>query len=189
MECARPIFMARKRSAPDPDKIFAHASKFFWTDKYLRSKSTTAEMVPMVAHPAMVLSAFASELYLKCLLAIEESKVPDTHDLHDLFCRLNTKTQQRVEALWDEHIQHPDRAKVLDYIENVLKQGSVPRKLSWALEVGNRAFEELRYIYEVDKPSIKFVLGDLPELLRRVAIEKRPQLATLGPGLAPVGVR
>jgi len=38
-----------------------------------------------VLRPGIVLSAFASETYLKCLLYLEVGHAPRTHDLHKLF--------------------------------------------------------------------------------------------------------
>src|SRR5262249_48595418 len=69
----------RGRSDLDPMKIFVHAYRFQWSSERLRdSKHLKSEEVAFVAHPSMVLSAFASEVYLKCLLCIETGKVACT---------------------------------------------------------------------------------------------------------------
>jgi hypothetical protein len=51
----------------DPHEIFLHAYHFHECDHRLRKgpSSKDIEEVALIAHPSMVLSAFASELYLK----------------------------------------------------------------------------------------------------------------------------
>lgn len=67
----------------DPLRIFQHASRFHESDHRLRNSvpRDKPEQFPLIAHPAMVLSAFASELYLRCLLCIEPGIVPNTPNL------------------------------------------------------------------------------------------------------------
>lgn len=73
----------------EPVKIFAHAAGFHKSyDMLIRSAAphpgarADEQLIGIVAHPAMVLSVFASELYLKTLLCIETGLVPNTHDLN-----------------------------------------------------------------------------------------------------------
>ena len=51
----------------------------------------------------------------------------------------------------------------------------VPRDLPVALTCANKAFEKVRYVYEGDSADVTFVLSDVPTLLRRVILEKRPE--------------
>jgi HEPN domain-containing protein len=44
----------------------------------------------------MVLSVFASELYLKCLLCVENDSVPNSHNLKLLFEKLEVKTRHEL---------------------------------------------------------------------------------------------
>jgi HEPN domain-containing protein len=71
----------------------------------------------------MVLSAFASELLLKCLLIIETGEAPDNiHELHTLFGKLKHKTKRRIEEIWD--------AERRGKIEGLAKLQGVPDRSS-----------------------------------------------------------
>jgi hypothetical protein len=103
----------------DPLKIFQHATRFHDSDHRLRSTvpANKPSDLPFVAHPAMVLSAFASELYLKCLLCVETGVVPDQHNLKTLFKRLQPTTRRALEDLWDANIRLPHRQLAFDAIK------------------------------------------------------------------------
>jgi hypothetical protein len=69
------LVMARRQSGKvglDPLKIFEHATRFHESDHRLRNTvpRDSPKDFSLVGHPAMVLSVFASELYLKCLLCV-----------------------------------------------------------------------------------------------------------------------
>ncbi len=69
--------MVWKRIKPiDLQQIFNHAFRIFGTDHYLRNSVKNSPRAMIVAIPSMVLSAFASELFLKCLLIIETGEPP-----------------------------------------------------------------------------------------------------------------
>src|SRR5712675_1913175 len=68
----------------DPFKIFMNAERFRRADVLLRSVQDP-QIAVAVASPALVLSAFASELYLKSILVIEKGKAPGWHRLKNLF--------------------------------------------------------------------------------------------------------
>ena len=46
--------------------------------------------------------AFAIELYLKCLLAVEGSQIPATHNLKDLFAQLSRESRDKIRRRHDE---------------------------------------------------------------------------------------
>ena len=112
---------ARPQTAFDPLKIFVHASRFHNSEKRLRNSvpADKPEDVPQIAHPAMVLSVFASELYLKCLLTIETGKAPPTHNVKALFRDLQPTTRKRLEELWDQAIQRPHRRRAMKHIRTL----------------------------------------------------------------------
>jgi hypothetical protein len=62
----------------------------------------------------MVLSAFASELYLKCLLCIETDKVPEDHNLLRLFDGLKVSTRHELDDLWDTDIRRPEKQAAIE---------------------------------------------------------------------------
>jgi hypothetical protein len=155
-------------------KIFEHASRFHESDHRLRNTvpADRPDQLPLVAHPSMVLSAFASELYLKCLLCLETGKAPQTHNLKTLFDALKPETKRRLEELWDAEIRTPKRQKVLDHIRTLPERDKLRTDLPSVLKLGANAFQELRYFYEA-KQSF-FLLSDFPNLLRAVILERMP---------------
>jgi hypothetical protein len=163
-----------KTSQLDPFLIFQHASHFHESDHRLRNTvpRDQPDQVPLVAHPAMVLSVFASELYLKCLLCIEMGKVRNTHNLKVLFRDLQPATRRRLEDLWDQDVQRPERRRVFDHIRSLPMGRDLRLDLIYALDIGANSFTELRYFYETQRSH--FLLGEFPNLLRLVVLEKCP---------------
>jgi hypothetical protein len=159
----------------DPFKIFEHASRFHESDHRLRNTvpRDRPDQLPLIAHPAMMLSAFACELYLKCLLCIETGqRPPPTHNLKTLFRGLQPTTRRRLEDLWDQDIRRPERRKVLDHIRTLPRGAELKLDLPYVLDIGANSFLELRYFYE--KNETYFLLSNFPNLLRRVIIERFP---------------
>ena len=64
------------RPVADPLQVFNHACRFLATDQALRRVFGGSDWALTIAPPTMVLSAFASELFLKCLLILETSEAP-----------------------------------------------------------------------------------------------------------------
>ncbi len=126
------------------------------------------------ALPAAMLSAFASELILKCIICIETGKIPHGHALKALFDQLSSDSQVELQRLWGDYAQQ--RAEEWDYLEEKY-ESEIPRSLTEALEAGTNAFEALRYAHH-EKPNKSFagyVLDDFPHLLGRRALQLRPQ--------------
>jgi hypothetical protein len=169
------------RSALDPLKIFEHATHFHESDHRLRNTvpADRPDQIPLIAHPAMVLSVFASELYLKCLLCVETGSVPITHNLKVLFRDLQPMTKRALEDLWDEDIRRPERRSVLDHIRGLPNGSALKLTLPYVLDIGANSFVQLRYFYESQESY--FLLGDFPNLLRKVIVERFPSWAVVPP--------
>lgn len=176
---------------PEPVKVFLHASAFHKSYDLL-CRATAAEIedgtdngltrdqrVGIIAHPAMVLSVFASELYLKCLLCIENGKVPATHNLEKLFDALEVATRHELDDLWDADIRHPVKQGVLDHIRSTPAGQDLRLDLRYALAKGANAFVELRYFYEREQSF--FMLSDFPFLLRNAILKRMPSWGGLVP--------
>jgi hypothetical protein len=126
------------------------------------------------ALPAAVLSAFASELLLKCIICIEKGKAPYGHPLKTLFDKLSPASQTELQRLWDEYTQR--RAEEWDHLEK--KYGhEIPRTLPEALTAGSNAFEVLRYGHheKPTKPFDGYGLDDFPHLLGQRILQLRPE--------------
>ena len=145
-------------------------SKSVTTDcgKALEPTSTT---FALITQPAMVLSAFSSELYLKCLLCLESGSVPPTHNLKVLFRQLHTATRERLRELWDLSSQTPERQKLVAFIKTMLDSKNLRFDLAYALDAGANAFQELRYFYEKEK--LLFLLNDFHDMLRTVILREK----------------
>jgi hypothetical protein len=157
---------------PQPDTVFRHADTFFQAvDRLHRSPSVAFRTVAM---PVMVVSAFASELFFKTLIAIEGKRPPRSHDLLDLFLKLPSGMQKHLEDRWNPIIR--DREEILKNSDRK-ESAPMPRALRDALAEGREGFERLRYIYEGGN-SFRFALGDLPLALRRTTLDLQPSWAT-----------
>jgi hypothetical protein len=118
----------------------------------------------------MVLSVFATELYLKCLLYLETGKVPQTHNLKTLFDGLGLETRQRLQELWDNDLRRPVRQKVIAHIRTLPDGKKLRLDLPSVFKLGANAFVELRYFYEREQSF--FLLSDFHNLLRTVILER-----------------
>jgi hypothetical protein len=98
------LAMAKPLNLPatpiDPQQVFAHATHFVAAGEYLK---TTPDLIQLRAFnsPGIVMSAFASELLLKCLLLIEEQPAQNGHNLYVLFRRLSNPRKTRIEQIWN----------------------------------------------------------------------------------------
>ncbi|WP_144030871.1 hypothetical protein [Bradyrhizobium japonicum] len=127
----------------------------------------------------MVLSAFASELYLKCLFVLETSRdPPEIHDLRKLFLLLSQAARDELEAAWNLYAAQPNRVRVYEAIER-LTGSVVPRDLRWSLRNGSDAFTSLRYLHEERNQNTKFFLGDFPAMVRGIVLRRRPQWSSM----------
>jgi HEPN domain-containing protein len=99
------MMRSKSQPLPDPETVFMHGVRFLYTEDLLRREAVnnhTARVMAMM--PAMVLSAFAAELFLKCLLILEDQTPPDSHHLGTLFKRLHNKRKSRIEELWNKTV-------------------------------------------------------------------------------------
>jgi hypothetical protein len=140
-----------------------------------------------VVQPGMVLSAFTSELFLKCRICLETTETPQGHHLFDLFEQLRPATRSRLIHLWDTYIV-PRRHPEWTFIESSQYDGAskFKRDLPGAISDSSRAFEKIRYRYEPNSQNSTFNIGDLPRILRRVILEGKPDWANLGPDVKPM---
>ena len=163
----------------DPFKIYLHAWKFLWSEEHLR-RTDNPQVMAFVVPPAIVLSAFTSELLLKCILMLEKGDAPNTHDLKILFDQVSTPIQQKIIAGWDQTL--PGKEKEFAFQES-LSGRQIPRDLPTALAVCGRAFEGMRYIYE-DPMKTNFYLIELARILLGAIWEIKPEWKNIRPGPA-----
>ncbi len=167
----------RKPTKPrlDPLKIYMNAERYRIAYLVMRiAGDKDPNLMTIIASPHMVISAFATELYFKCLLCLEAKGVPQTHNLKALFRDLAPATRARIEELWKVH------ARTLEDLWSVMEQTlgkTVPRDFATLIDISSSAFNELRYLHE--DSSGAFMVGDLPPILRTVILERQPLWASV----------
>ena len=140
---------------PDPWKVYNHATRFIMAEEHLRAAANNQNVADFGA-PAIVMSAFASELLLKCLHVMHGQHPPDdSHRLHVLYRQLPNKVKDRIEALWDAQASQRDEThKEVEYVLRTEPQMAhmanfvIPRDLETSLKMSGDAFVRMRYIYE-----------------------------------------
>jgi hypothetical protein len=177
----------RSRTPPaDPLTYFIHGQRFYACDCALMHEGFDQEVKDFTVYGAAVMSALASELFLKCLGVIESGPVSRTHNLNTLFKNLSPKTRTLIERRWDEILA--GKKHLIDELEQ--ETGTpIPRRLTDALHVGANSFESLRYpelspqanFFLTDlphallSPQANFFLTDLPHALLLAILELKPE--------------
>jgi hypothetical protein len=166
------LSMTNNAQVTQASDIFFHAEQFYLALHTMHQQDR--QFIANVGLPLAILTAFCCELYFKCALFIETGKLAKGHHLYDLFTRLSPKSQARLEELWD-HIM-AGREEVMQKTEQAMGR-KLPRDLRSNLKEANKSFEDMRYLYELEKPK-KFIFGisDLPRSLRALVLEVKPDL-------------
>jgi len=163
----------------DPLSLYMNAERFRIADNYMRtSGNSDPYLMSIIGVPCLVVSAFAIELYLKCLLCIETGSAPQTHNLKALFCDLSHSTQARIENLWLDDANRPENRAMRKIVENNTGQAP-PVDFISSLESGSEAFIRLRYLHENAAPKVSFFLAALPTILHNIILEIRPEWKTV----------
>jgi hypothetical protein len=143
-------------SKPNPEDVFSLACKFAALEQHVRH--TSNPNAAYMASAGMAISAFSSELFLKCLLLLEGKELHRIHPLNELYQRLSHNQKRRIDRAWEM-----DARPRLDKLCREFGHGH-PSDLANALVKCGRAFERMRYGYEWDPDSTIFYLGDLPSI-------------------------
>lgn len=138
----------------------------------LRCVPRNERNIGLVSQSALALSAFTSELYLKCLLCVETGNAPATHNLKNLFDALQLLTKREFDDLWDGDIRRPENQLVIAHLRTLPAGKTLRLDLRYALDVGANSFMDLRYFYETERAY--FLLTDFPNLLRKVILKRFP---------------
>lgn len=151
----------------DPRQLFTNADNFRHTIETLTQLPGDVRFGQSV----VVLAAFASELFIKCIVTLESGHQPTGHDLATLFSKLSGPVRAKIEKLWDTEFG-AKRAAELDAVEKDLGV-TIPRDFSSLLRLGAKSFAQVRYAHE-RKPAGNFFLTDFPLLLRAAIIDMKP---------------
>lgn len=165
----------------DPKRIFLHARGFHQAESHIANVDIdkNPQLALEMSQAQMVLSAFISELYFKCIICIETGLTPAGHELDKLFDQLSPTSKELIEKIWDKEVI-PMRNPMWTKIEDEFGDGdTLKRGFRDAIEAGSRAFEIMRYGYEPQAKNSKFYISDLPQLLHRVILGMKPEWRTL----------
>jgi len=155
------------KAPPDPKAVFNHALRFMATDTELRKLiDKEPDLFQFFQFPGMVISAFASELYLKCLLLLDGKGAITGHNLKTLYNKLSPDTKAKIEAEYATMMQIT--ASEIAELEKKLRR-TLPKDLNTALTDCGLAFEQMRYIYEQPKGAA-FYITHLPLVLHKVIV-------------------
>lgn len=119
---------------------------------------------PHVAIPMTVLSAFATEMYLKFMIGIcTRQTVPRTHNLETLFTKLPEGLRYLLKTRWENAT--PVELQMRNFRDVIAERPTLT--FEEALHESALAFVEFRYHYE-SRGLVKGFSGDLTTAFRRV---------------------
>lgn len=153
--------MPNLKTKPDPKLAFTTAEAFKEVCKVLWDaiQNGNTRILPL----AMATNAaFALEMYLKCLLLLEQGQAPrgrDGHDLHKLFHALNPTVQSQLTK--DHEGFFKSKGLPVDDLEELLKRG-------------RNAFVEFRYAHEQVPTGTYFALNGLTYCVRERILKAQP---------------
>ena len=185
-------------SKHEPSNIFVVADQFRHASKVLNLTlagvmTLAGEKAPFdLQVPMVTSSAFALELYLKCLIAMETGKKPpEIHELDKLFERLHPDTRAGIRRHFDA-----TGASTIAVIKGAFEQHGMAAPtidFDYVLKASRRAFPLARYIYEGMPGEQGWVAEMIMEGARAVILERFPHWkharqvspSTVQDGLAP----
>jgi hypothetical protein len=116
-------------------------------------------------------ASFAIELYLKCLLAVEGSKIPATHNLKDLFDRVSPESRDKIRK------RHDELEKENSVLSEFRKKG-IQTDLDSLLQHAQNVFVQFRYIFEGipdQMQPVGFALDLFGQIVRNRVLDLRPE--------------
>jgi hypothetical protein len=157
----------------DPHRIFLQAENFHQASKlinHVMRESPAGDWHPELLVPDIVVTAFACEIYLKCLIAIDrKTNPPYWHELDRLYGKLSQDLKSNLQRKWEQYLS---TSKQRQRIESGTKE--MPQSLARAIKYHADHFEDFRYIYEMSDPK-EFYLNGLLNILRNTALEFFPK--------------
>jgi len=171
----------------NPGAVFITAERFWKASRILAERMSRGPEVDVgLSAPTVVLGAFAIEVYLKCLYAIEHRGKPAYgHDLLKLFGLLSKASRARIREQYDQEIKTDETTQVLVRYAREHEQHEVNLDLDAVLRDARDAFATWRYSFEgrvsgfVGGPAIQSairsrILELAPDLWQAVGERKWP---------------
>jgi HEPN domain-containing protein len=114
-------------------------------------------------------AAFSLEIYLKCLLLLEEGDARRGHDIYKLFHELNSSTQSELTKAHDAFVRSKPS------LVSEMRGKRLSTDLKELLKRGRNAFVNFRYTYEQVTPKSDFALNGLTYCIRERILKLRPE--------------
>jgi hypothetical protein len=165
-----PIEEGREKMAEDssdPWKVFTVAWKFSRTAELILARFRTHK--EDLIHSLAVNSAFAVELYFKCLRILERKPNKKSHELKWLFDHLEPGHQAAIKGYYDAAIKGDPYAKRVEAAVPHMKHD-----VDTVLTAMDTAFEDWRYQFEKTKTLTYFGFEHLRRAVERLILDIQP---------------
>lgn len=153
----------------DPKLVFIQGVRFWIAETVLREKcDADPGYQPLLNIPGIVVCAFASECFLKCLGLLDGKEHVNWHNLSELFKRLDEATKEGIRQEWQVMTDATcDQRKELETHFKV----SIPTDIETSLAECGDAFRLLRYIFERPK-NATFYITHFPKVLHDYTLKR-----------------
>jgi len=163
-----------KKVRPEPQHIFVVAKQYENARERLILVQDHGPQAD-VRMPTITCAAFALELYLKCLLALDARDVPQTHNLRCLFDGLSEATQAEIRERVEPRLPEARRYVGEAYAKSGLAPPPPLVDFDFLLDSSEDAFPLVRYIYERGLPAGKGWIADpILEAARTTILARHP---------------
>jgi hypothetical protein len=159
--------LATQQANPDPKLAFVSAEAFLEICKVLTAAINSGNR-GILSLALATNAAFSLEMYLKCLLLLEEQRAPHLHDMHDLFHALSSSTQSELIEAHENFVSFNP-----SFIEQA-RQTESQTDLENLLKLGRNAFTDFRYVHERIPSETVWGLNGLTKCVRERILELQP---------------
>ena len=160
--------MATRPSKVSAENAFRTAEAFFEASEVLHASGRAGNEKLLVIVFA-TLASFQLEMYLKCLLLLEEGLHREGHNVLKLFQCLSDKTQTELTKAHNEYLAQFPAFLAL------LRHKNLSPDLISLLDRGHRGFTEFRYAHENKGGKSTWALTGLMMPIRERILKLKPQ--------------
>jgi hypothetical protein len=134
--------MSTAPAPPQPHTVAAQRAFMTAAECHKSVLTLIALPFPRPTIPSIFLEAFALELYIKSILIERQTPFKHSHDLYDLYCKIESSIRDRIEKKYAELVATMNPQLV------PLHEGKSVKTLAEVLSPIRNAFDDWRYIHE-----------------------------------------
>jgi len=149
--------------------VFMAAVSYMSASKDLRRRSSP--LIQQHALPSIQLSFIAVELFLKCLIALNNGEIRTGHELHKLLRRLPDSISEELSVRWGKRFADGPYLKLP---REMLAKLPPTVNLYSVLRSANFMQQQSRYPWERKGNLNVFIIQDVPDMLYTYICEVRP---------------